>query len=127
MNLRKIVGFTDNKQLLAEIALKFLPMSEAQCEHMAAGIKGAKANIRRAIDVQRDCKYILRRRNQFPASTIAWAAKCKSDANFDEHRYQGDKQNFIEGYREGRNLEFLLKSVMLQYEEEVHVSDNAGV
>lgn len=126
MNLRKIVGNTDNKQLLADIAVKFLPLAEAQVEQMVGGINGAKANIRRAIDVQRDCKYILRRRNQHPKSVIAWADKCKADANFEEHRYKGEKANFVEGYREGRQLEFLLRSVILAAKkEEADVSSNS--
>lgn len=125
MNLRKIVGNADNKQLLADIAVTFLPLAEAQVEQMAGGVKGARAGIRRAIDVQRDCKYILRRRNQFPDSVVAWAAKSKADANFDEHRYKGEKDNFLEGYREGRKLEFMLRSViLLAKQEEVDVSSN---
>ena len=126
MNLRKIVGNTDNKQLLADIAATFLPMAELQVEQMVGGIKGAKAGIRRAIDVQRDCKYILRRRTQFPDSVVAWAAKSKADANFDEHRYKGEKDNFLQGYREGRKLEFMLRSVMLMAkQEEADVSSDA--
>lgn len=127
MNLRSIVGNCDDKQLLANLAVKFLPLAEAQVQQMASGIKGAKANIVRAVDVQRDCKYVIRRRNQFPASVVAWAAKSKADANFDEHRYQGEKSNFIEGYREGRALEFLLKSVIKAAvtEESSNVSDNS--
>ncbi|MFW3388540.1 UNVERIFIED_CONTAM: hypothetical protein RF648_21375, partial [Kocuria sp. CPCC 205274] len=118
MNLRKIVGNVDNKQLLADIAIKFLPMAETQVQQMTAGIKGAKAGIRRAVDVQRDAKYILRRRNQFPANVIAWATKAKADANFDEHRYHAEKQGFLEGYREGRALEFMLKSIIKLAKEE---------
>lgn len=127
MNLRNIVGYTDNKQLLADIAVQFLPTAESQVQQMAGAVKAAKAGIRRSVDVQRDCKWILRRRNQFPAHVIAWAAKSKADANFDEHRYHGEKENFKEGYRQGRALEFLLKSIIkaAKTEEVSDVSDNS--
>ena len=112
MNLRQIVGNPDNKQLLADIAIKFLPVAESQTRQMLAGIKGSKAGVNRAIDVQRDCKWIMNHRSMFPSSVVAWATKSKEDANFEEHRYQAEKQNFQEGYREGRRLEFLLRSVI---------------
>lgn len=127
MNLHQIVGNVDNKQLLGDIAIKFLPMAEAQVSQMLGGIRGAKAGILRAIDVQRDCKYILRNRTKFPASVVAWAAKSKADAQFEEHRYRGEKENFLEGYREGRALEFMLRSIikMAPKEEASDVLDNA--
>lgn len=126
MNLREILGYTKNKQLLADIAVKYLPMAEAQCSQMQGGIKGAKAGINRAIQVQTDCKYILRHQNKFTPSVVRWAAVQKAEANFDEHRYRGEKENFLEGYREGRALTFLLKSVikMAVEEEAENVSNN---
>lgn len=127
MKLRPIVGNTENLALLAEIANDLLPMMKSQAEHMHTGIKAAGVNIAKYVQVQRDCKYIMRHRTKFTLSVVLWATKQKADANFDEHRYHADKLKFTEGFREARRMEFLLKSVIKLAAENADVSSNPTV
>lgn len=125
MNRRPIIGNTDNLQLLAELARKFLPMAEGGADQFAKNVDATRVRIRHFIQVQKDMKQLLRRGRNLPGNAIGWAIKSKADADFDEMKVRGEKESHLEGYREARQMEFLLKSVIKLAEGESDVSSNA--
>ena len=126
MNIRPITGNKNNLALLKELAEKFLPMIEKDCEQQRNAVNAVRLRLNHFINVQRDMKGLIRRgRAVLKPEALRWAVKQREDAAFDEHRLRGEKDNHMETYRACRQMEFLLKSIVLIAKENEDVSSDA--
>ena len=118
MNVKPITGNTNLevlKQVAANIGGSSVEDLERECEYLKAGIAAARKKIANAVDKQRAAKWIIKRRNGhgYPPNVVRLALIAKRDAAEAEVHASYERDQFLNQYRNFRNLIYISKSVAL--------------
>lgn len=107
VNLKTLKSITDNIGGLTTADL------ERECEYLKAGIKAARGKIARAVDRQRGAKWIIKNRVNLPTSVVNLAIATKQQERDKELVASGERDAFLNQYRNFRQLLYIQKSVEL--------------
>ena len=86
---------------------------ERECAYLKAGIKAARGKIARAVDRQRGAKWILKHRSTLPESVVNLAIAAKPQEREKELIAGGERDAFLQQYRNFRQFLYIQKSVEL--------------